>query len=215
MRERFFELLESMPLIAVLRGLEPQAAVPIGAALIDAGLVALEVPMNSPQPIESIRSLQDAFGRQVLIGAGTVMGEDHVDRVAGAGGQFIVSPHMDARVITAAQRHGFAVMPGVTTPSEGFAALAAGADALKLFPAEMLTPAVVRAWRSVLAPEVWLIPTGGITTERMGAYWRAGANGFAIGSALFRPEYPVDRVRANARRFVNAFEAILETPHSD
>ena len=124
MRERFFELLESMPLIAVLRGLEPQAAVPIGAALIDAGLVALEVPMNSPQPAESIRLLQDAFGRQILIGAGTVMSEDHVDRVAGAGGQFIVSPHMDARVIASAQRHGIAVIPGVTTPSEGFAALA-------------------------------------------------------------------------------------------
>lgn len=214
MKDRFFRLLDSMPLIAVLRGVEPVAAVSVGAALAESGFVALEVPMNSPRPTESISALQDAFGQQILIGAGTVMSEEHVDLVADAGGQFVVSPHYDARIIEGARRHDLAVIPGVATPSEGFAALAAGADALKLFPGDMLTPDVVRAWRSVFPPEVWLVPTGGITTERLRPYWIAGARAFAIGSALFRPEFPLDQVRTAAQQFVAAYEAINGTSRS-
>ena len=143
------EHLEALPLIAILRGLTPDEALPVGQVLVQAGFRIIEVPLNSPQPLRSIERLAQAFGSHCLIGAGTVMSAAQVDEVARAGGRLIVMPHADATVIRAAKAQGLSCAPGIATPTEGFAALAAGADALKLFPAELLSPAVVKALRAV------------------------------------------------------------------
>jgi 2-dehydro-3-deoxyphosphogalactonate aldolase len=199
--------LAKLPLIAILRGLRPDESLGIGGVLVEAGFAALEVPLNSPEPFESIRVLAEVLGTRALIGAGTVLRPEDVERVAGAGGRLVVMPHGDPSVIRKAKRSGLLCVPGVATPSEAFAALDAGADALKLFPAEMLPPPVVKAWRAVLPKDLWLIPVGGITPEAMASYLAAGADGFGLGSALYRAGMDRAAVSANAVRFVQAFEA--------
>jgi len=193
------------PLVAILRGLTPADALPVGAALVDAGLRSIEVPLNSPQALESIAQLAREFGARCLIGAGTVLSAAQVDEVAAVGGRVIVMPHADGAVIAAAKRRRLLCIPGVATPTEAFTALAAGADALKLFPAEQLPPPVLAAWRSVLPPGTALLPVGGITPERMAAYRTAGAGGFGIGSALYTPGLDTDDVGRRARAFIAAW----------
>jgi 2-dehydro-3-deoxyphosphogalactonate aldolase len=197
--------LEPLPLIAILRGLRPEEAVAIGTAIADAGFRILEVPLNSPRPLESIRLLAGALGDRCLIGAGTVLSVAAVADVAGVGGKVIVMPHADTQVIAAAKRAGLFCVPGVSTPTEVFAALHAGADALKAFPAELVTPAVLRAWRAILPPEVPLLPVGGIEPGGMAVYRRAGASGFGIGSALYAPGRSVAEVADAARAFALAW----------
>ncbi len=197
--------LQPLPLVAILRGLAPEQAPAIGAALVDAGFRILEVPLNSPRPLESIALLADAFGDRCLVGAGTVLAPAQVDAVARAGGRLIVMPHADTAVISAARDAGLRCTPGVATPTEAFAALAAGADALKLFPAEQLAPPVLKAWRSVLPAGTALLPVGGITPERMAAYRDAGADGFGIGSALYAPGMDAAEVARRAAGFVEAW----------
>jgi 2-dehydro-3-deoxyphosphogalactonate aldolase len=199
------ERLAELPLIAILRGVEPHEAVAVGRALIAAGFCAIEVPLNSPQPLQSIERLAVALGERALIGAGTVLEPADVERIAGAGGRLIVMPHADHAVIRAAKAQGLLCVPGVATPTEAFGALAAGADALKLFPAEALPPAVVKAWRAVLPADVWVLPVGGITPESMVAYLAAGANGFGLGSALYQRGMSAAAVDARAERFAAAF----------
>jgi 2-dehydro-3-deoxyphosphogalactonate aldolase len=199
------ELLAPLPLIAILRGVRPAEATGIGAVLIEAGFVAIEVPLNSPEPLDSIRKLATAFGDQALIGAGTVLDPGDVDRVADAGGRLIVMPHGDPAVIRAAKQRGLLCVPGVATPTEAFAAIAAGADALKLFPAEALPPAVVKAWRAVLPKELWLLPVGGIRPDSMAPYSAAGANGFGLGSALYKAGMAPSEIAATARAFAEAY----------
>jgi 2-dehydro-3-deoxyphosphogalactonate aldolase len=199
------EQLRALPLVAILRGLEPGEAVAIGQALMAAGFRALEVPLNSPEPLRSIAALAGAFGERALVGAGTVLDPADVGRIADAGGRLVVMPHADHAVIRAAKTRGLWCMPGVATPTEAFGALAAGADALKMFPAEALPPAVVKAWRAVLSKETWLLPVGGITPERMAPYVAAGANGFGLGSALYqRGRTPADTA-SRAAAFVAAY----------
>jgi 2-dehydro-3-deoxyphosphogalactonate aldolase len=202
------EHLAGLPLVAILRGVEPDAAVAMGQALTAAGLRAIEVPLNSPQPLHSIRALAEAFGERALIGAGTVLDPADVARIAAAGGRLIVMPHADHAVIRAAKAQGLLCVPGVATPSEAFGALAAGADALKLFPAEALPPGVVKAWRTVLPGDVWLLPVGGITPDAMAAYLAAGANGFGLGSALYQPGLSAAAVGARAERFAAAYREV-------
>jgi 2-dehydro-3-deoxyphosphogalactonate aldolase len=197
--------LAPLPLIAILRGVRPAEAIPIGEALIDAGFVALEVPLNSPEPFDSIARLAAAFGDRALIGAGTVLTAEQVEQVAGAGGRLLVMPHGDPALIRAAKARGLLCVPGVATPTEAFAALAAGADALKLFPAEALPPQVVKAWRAVLPNEVWLLPVGGIAPATMAPYLAAGANGFGLGSALYRAGMSPPEVASSARAFAEAY----------
>jgi len=199
--------LAPLPLIAILRGVRPGEAPALGEALIAAGLAAIEVPLNSPEPLASIARLAAACGERALIGAGTVLQPDQARQVAEAGGRLIVMPHGDPAVIRAAKNQGLLCVPGVASPTEAFAALAAGADALKLFPAEALPPAVVRAWRAVLPREVWLLPVGGIAPETMAPYLAAGANGFGLGSALYRPGMPAAEVAERARAFAEAYAA--------
>ena len=197
--------LATLPLIAILRGVRPGEAVAIGQALLDAGFRAIEVPLNSPEPLESIAALAAAFGERALIGAGTVLDAAEALRIADAGGQLVVMPHADLAIIRAAKAQGLLCVPGAATPTEAFAALAAGADALKLFPAEALPPAVVKAWRAVLPKDVWLLPVGGITPERMAPYVAAGADGFGLGSALYQPGLTAAEVAAKARAFAAAY----------
>jgi len=199
--------LAPLPLVAIVRGVKPDEAVAIGEALIGAGFVAVEVPLNSPEPLESMRLLAEHLGPRALIGAGTVRDPDDVERIFVAGGRLIVMPHGDRAVIHAAKQRGMFCIPGVATPTEAFAALDAGADALKLFPAEALPPAVVKAWRAVVPAEHWLLPVGGITPETMARYLAAGANGFGLGSALYKPGTTPDQVAMRARRFAEAYAA--------
>lgn len=200
--------LQPLPLVAILRGLHPDHALEIGTAIVDAGFRVLEVPLNSPQPLESIRLLADAFGDRCLIGAGTVLSTAKVHEVAAAGGCLIVMPHADTAVIAEAKRAGLYCVPGVSTPTEAFAALHAGADALKIFPAEAIPPAVVKAWRAVLPPELALLPVGGITPDNMGPYVAAGARGFGIGSALFAPGRSVADTAERARAFATSWQKL-------
>lgn len=192
------------PLIAILRGVKPHEALAIGAALVEAGIVIIEVPLNSPDPFASIATLARAYGDRALIGAGTVMSENDVARVADAGGRLIVTPHADAAVVAAAKARGMLAAPGFFTPAEAFAMLRAGADALKLFPAEAGSPAMLKAIRAVLPPEVPVLPVGGIAPGNMTPWFEAGAAGFGIGSAIYKPGDTATAVAAKARAFMAA-----------
>ena len=200
--------LSACGLVAILRGVKPDEVAEIGQSLYEAGFRLIEVPMNSPEPLKSIATLRRVLPDDVLIGAGTVLSADNVLRVADAGGQIIVMPHSDATVIRAARDAGMAVAPGVATPTEAFAALAAGAHLLKLFPAELLGPAVVKAWRAVLPRDVPLVPVGGITPDNMAAFVDAGAQGFGLGSALYRPGLSAAEVGERARGFMTAWRKV-------
>lgn len=196
--------LQRLPLVAILRGLTPAEAPAIGQALTKHGFGLIEVPLNSPQPLDSIALLR-AQCPQALVGAGTVLSVQQVRDLHAAGGQLVVSPNFDPAVVAEALRLGLACLPGVATPSEAFAALAAGAHGLKLFPAEMLPPAVVKALRAVLPKEAPVLPVGGITPANMAAYRAAGASGFGIGSALYAPGKSAQAVGDAAQAFARAW----------
>ncbi|WP_434766350.1 2-dehydro-3-deoxy-6-phosphogalactonate aldolase [Pseudomonas triticicola] len=195
-------------LIAILRGLRPQEAAAVGEVLYSAGFRVIEVPLNSPSPYESIRILRDALPADCLIGAGTVLTPEQVEQVKAAGGQVIVMPHSDAKVLRAAKAAGLYLSPGVATPTEAFAALAEGADILKLFPAEQMSPAVVKAWLAVLPAGTVLAPVGGITPDNMQAFIDAGVKGFGLGSGLFKPGMTPEQVAVNAKAYVAAWKAL-------
>ena len=193
-------------LIAILRGIQPHEAEGIGSELYAAGFRLIEVPLNSPDPLTSIRAMRAALPTDCLIGAGTVLNPDDCTRVQDAGGELIVMPHSDAAVIRAAKALGMASCPGVATPTEAFAALAAGADVLKMFPAEQLGPAVLKAWRAVMRPPIALVPVGGITPDNISVFAQAGASGFGLGSALYKPGLSATEVGRNARAFIAAWQ---------
>ena len=201
------QAMAELPLIAILRGIPPAEAEPIGAALVEAGFRMIEVPLNSPEPFRSIETLSVRFGAKALIGAGTVMSAADARRTVDAGGRLIVMPHSNADVIRAAKAAGAWVLPGVATPTEGFAALAAGADGLKLFPGEALPPSVVKAWLAVFPKGTWLLPVGGITPAGIGGYVAAGAAGFGIGSALYKPGAGLSEIAQRAAAFAEAWRA--------
>jgi 2-dehydro-3-deoxyphosphogalactonate aldolase len=200
--------LEPLPFFAVLRGLPPDDALAVGEALFAVGFRILEVPLNSPEPLESIRRLAARFKDEALIGAGTVTQTAEVDAVREVGGQIIVMPHTHTALIRHARALDLLVVPGATTPSECLAALEAGAHGLKLFPAEIISPAAVRAIRAVLPRDVLLFPVGGISPDKLEAYRRAGADGFGLGSALYRPGAPAAEVAERARAFAEAWQAL-------
>ncbi len=202
--------LAPLPLVAILRGIQPREAVAVGAAIVAAGFHLLEVPFNSPQPVTSIRALVDALGDTTLVGAGTVMTADQVHQVADAGGRLIVMPHADTAVIGAAHDAGLIVTPGVATLTEAFAALAAGATGLKLFPANQFVPATLKAWRAVLPRAVTVLPVGGIDVDSMAPWITAGANGFGIGSALYKPGMTADEAGRAARAFKQAWDTAAQ-----
>ncbi len=193
-----------LPLIAILRGLTPAEAPAIGQALVDKGFAIIEVPLNSPEPLHSIATLTRLFPH-TLIGAGTVLNAQQVQDVHAAGGRLVVAPNFNPAVVAQALALNMVVLPGVATPTEAFAALDAGAHGLKLFPAEMVSPATVKALRAVLPKNADLMPVGGITPDNMAAYRSSGASGFGLGSALYAPGRSAEQVRLAAQNFVNAF----------
>ena len=195
-------------LIAILRGLRPEEAAAIGEVLYSAGFRVIEVPLNSPEPYESIRILRSTLPTDCLIGAGTVLTPEQVEQVKAAGGQVIVMPHSDPKVLRAAKAAGLYLSPGVATPTEAFAALAEGAHVLKMFPAEQMGPAVVKAWLAVLPAGTVLVPVGGITPDNMAVFVEAGVKGFGLGSGLFKPGLTVDEVAVRAKAYVAAWNAL-------
>lgn len=203
--------LARMPLIAILRGVTPDEIIPVSHVLKEEGFSILEIPMNSPNPIESIRRLAMEFGEELLVGAGTVLDPADVDRIAAVGGKIIVMPHADTKVIRRAHETGLYCMPGIVSPTEGFAALEAGADGLKLFPAEAMSSAVLKAMQTIFPANTPLLPVGGITPQTMAPWLAAGAAGFGLGSALYKQHQSTQTVRENARTFVTALRAYNAT----
>lgn len=201
--------LANMPLVAILRGITPRECVDVGRMLVDEGFSIIEVPLNSPQPLVSIERLAQKIGGQVLVGAGTVLHIDQVCEVASAGGRLVVSPNARADVVAATKAQGMISIPGFATASEAFAMLDAGADALKLFPAEAYTPAVLKALRAVLPADAAVLPVGGIDVASMAPWQAAGAAGFGLGSALYRIGDDLDSIRGRARNLAAAWRALV------
>jgi 2-dehydro-3-deoxyphosphogalactonate aldolase len=201
-KEELQRRLAECPLVAIIRGVTPAEAEAIGEAIYEAGIRIIEVPLNSPQPLESIGILARSLGDRALIGAGTVLAAEDVGRVRDAGGRIIVSPSTDGEVIEATAQADMISAPGFYTPSEAFQALKAGAHALKLFPAEAASPAVVKAMRAVLPRDVPLLVVGGVRPDNMRAYLEAGANGFGLGSGLYKPGQSPAQVGEQARAYV-------------
>lgn len=201
---KFAAAFARLPLVAVLRGLRPDEAPAIGRALVQCGWNLIEVPLNSPEPLQSIAALAKMLP-DALVGAGTVLDAQQVRDVHAAGGQLIVAPNFEAEVVREARRLGMACLPGVLTASEAFAALGAGANGLKLFPAEMIPPGAVKALRAVLPRESLLLPVGGIGAGNMAAYRAAGADGFGIGSSLYKPGMSAAEVERSALDFTAAW----------
>ncbi len=194
---------EACPLIAILRGVTPADAADHGRALYEAGFRIIEVPLNSPQPFDSIAAIRHAVPVDAIVGAGTVLQAAFVHDVKAAGGELIVMPHADPDVVRAAKSLAMACAPGVATPTEAFNALKNGADVLKMFPVEQLGCQVVKAWRAVIAAQVPLLPVGGITPDNMGPFLTAGANGFGLGSALYKPGQSATTTASHAKAFIN------------
>jgi 2-dehydro-3-deoxyphosphogalactonate aldolase len=208
MKETVEAWLKRWPLVAILRGIKPGEALDIGDTLVEAGLCIIEVPLNSPEPFASIIKLSKRFGARMLIGAGTVTDWEQVAKVADAGGRIIVMPHADERIVEAAKRRNLFVVPGFATATEAFRMIDAGADALKLFPAEANPPKVLKAFRAVLPKNIPLLPVGGITPANMKDYWEAGADGFGLGSALYKPGDTATQVAQSAADFRFALHAL-------
>lgn len=206
------DYLHRFPLVAILRGVRPEEVVGIGEALAERSFCIIEVPLNSPQPYDSIARLAKRFGDDLLVGAGTVTEPAQVTRVADAGGKIIVMPHADERVVEAAKRTNLHALPGFATPTEAFRMIQAGADGLKLFPAEANPPKVLKAMRAVLPPDMPVLPVGGITPANMRDYWDAGAAGFGLGSALYKAGTSALAVAEAAEAFRKAVARLPKRP---
>ena len=200
----FFSAIEKHPLIAILRGIKPTEVVDVAEILIEKNFKIIEIPLNSPDPIRSIELLTHYFENHAIIGAGTVLDEASIRSIAEAGAKLVVMPNGNGIVVKAAKDRGLIAIPGIATPSEAFAMIEAGADALKLFPAEGIPPSVLKAMKAVLPSTVPILPVGGITPEKMNDYLKAGAIGFGLGSALYKPGMTLRDIRKNAEAFNQA-----------
>ncbi len=202
--------LPGLPLVAILRGVTPDNVLAVGQVLHDAGIRTIEVPLNSPQPFDSIARLAAKFGSSCLCGGGTVLTPQDVERVHAAGGRLIVAPNTDAAVIARARALGMIAMPGIATATEAFTALAAGATHLKLFPAATYGPGHLKALKTVLPKSVSVFAVGGVGADQIEAWTKAGASGFGLGSELFRPEYTLDEIAKRARQLVDAVKRVVK-----
>jgi 2-dehydro-3-deoxyphosphogalactonate aldolase len=205
----------SRKLVAILRGVTPGEVEAIGEVLVDSGITMIEVPLNSPEPLASIEILADRFGGNALIGAGTVLTADAVDDVVRAGGRLVVSPNCDAEVIGRTLSHGMIPMPGVFTPTECFAAIRAGARSIKLFPASLSGPDGLKAIKAVLPHDIEVFAVGGASPQNFDAWIRAGATGFGVGTALYKPQDSTDIVAARARKVAAAYDGAIRSEEMD
>ena len=210
--ESFGDWLKRWPLVAILRGIKPGEALDVGTMLVEVGFTIIEVPLNSPEPYASIVRLAKRLGDKALVGAGTVTDWEQVTKVADAGGKVIVMPHADERVVEAARRRSLFVVPGFATPTEAFRMIDAGADAIKLFPAEANPPKVLKALRAVLPKDLQILPVGGITPQNLNEYWLAGADGFGLGSALYKPGMTMEQIQQSAADFRSALNGLPKRP---
>lgn len=202
--DRLRDCFDRCPLIAILRGMKPEEAPWVLETLVATQFQILEVPLNSPRPFDSLAYLVAHAPPGILIGAGTVLAEAEVDRIAATGAKLMIAPNCAPAVIATAKACGLITLPGVATPTEAFTALAAGADGLKMFPGELLPPAAVKAWRAVLPKGTLLIPTGGVTPDNIAPYRAAGADGFGVGSALYKPGMSREELAQRAAAFAAA-----------
>lgn len=198
------------PVIAILRGIRPDEAESIGNALEEAGVTIVEVPLNSPDPLRSIETLVRVFGDRMLIGAGTLTDPAEVAEVAGAGGKLIVTPHADLSIVRAAKQAGLFAVPGFFNPTEAFALLKTGADAIKLFPAEVVGTSMLKALKAVLPKDALVIPVGGINTQSIAEWMAAGANGFGAGSSIYKPGDGAKTVKQKATALIDAIRIVNE-----
>jgi 2-dehydro-3-deoxyphosphogalactonate aldolase len=205
--DQFLTYTDQCPLIAIIRGVTPDEAEAIGEAIFDAGIRIIEVPLNSPQPLKSIEKLAARFGDRALVGGGTILKVGDVANVRASGGRLVVSPSTNSEVIAAAASEGLVSMPGYFTPSEAFAALEAGATALKLFPAEGASPAVLKAQLAVIPKDVPIFAVGGIGPDNMQPWMDAGASGFGLGSGLYKPGQSAAETSEKARAYVTGLRA--------
>ncbi|KZK75592.1 2-dehydro-3-deoxy-6-phosphogalactonate aldolase [Pseudovibrio sp. Ad13] len=196
---KFEDIFSKAPVVAILRGLKPEEAIDVASALIEGGIKIMEVPLNSPDPFDSIERIAKQLGDVVCVGAGTVLKPAQVNQLKDCGGEFVVAPNFSLEVGAASQKYGLSWLPGIYTPTEAFAALDAGADGLKLFPAELCPPAIIRAFRAVIPKEIKLLPVGGVDVSNIADYMKAGASGAGIGSSLFRPGTRLDAITAHAK----------------
>ena len=200
--------LDELPLIAILRGIQPDECLDIGHTLFEIGFRLIEIPLNSPDPFKSIKKLAFDLNEKALIGAGTIFNKKQLQNLCDAGGKLAVMPHSDLELIRKAKSLNLICIPGVASPSEAIAALNAGADALKVFPAEMIVPRVLKAWKSILPEGTKLFPVGGILPSLMSSYLEAGATGFGLGSALYLPGQAVKDVQANGKTFFKCWKKL-------
>jgi 2-dehydro-3-deoxyphosphogalactonate aldolase len=200
----FEDAFRQMPVIAILRGVKPTEAVAIAEAVLESGIRVIEIPLNSPDPLESVRQVADRLAERAVVGAGTVLSEADVERVAESGGRIIVSPNMNGQVIRKTKAHGLVSAPGIMTPSEAFAALAAGADVLKLFPGELFTLPVIRAMAAVLPKTTALVLVGGVTPDLIGAFHGSPVTGFGVGSSIYKPGMTAADVKVSCGKFAEA-----------
>lgn len=213
-QSEFHEALAAFPVVAILRGVRPEEAVAVAEALVAEGVRIVEVPLNSPEPLRSIEALAHALDGRAVVGAGTVVEIDDVERVAAAGGRLVVSPNSDAAVIAASKRLGLTSAPGFQTPTEAFAAIRAGADVLKFFPGEMATPTIVRALAAVIPETVPMLLVGGVGVETIDRWTGSRIAGFGIGSSLYKPGDTADAVGAKAKALAAALAAAGRLPNS-
>lgn len=206
--KEFARRLRQLPLVAILRGINAPEASAIVGALIEQGFGLIEVPLNSPAPFDTLEEIVDRFGEQAMIGAGTVITVEQVHRIADIGCKLVVSPNCNTDVISAARRRHLAVVPGIVTPTEALVAIAAGATALKLFPAEGFSPAYLKAMKAILPPDVLVLPVGGISPGNIAPWIAAGAAGFGLGSGLYRPGLEPPQVAELAKNYVLGFEGL-------
>lgn len=208
LKARFDAAFSALPLVAILRGLTPAEAEGVAQTLYDSGFRMIEVPLNSPDPFDSIAAIRRLLPRDALVGAGTVLAVEQVARLKEIGADLVVMPHADTAVIRAAKAAGLVSLPGIATPTEAFAALSAGADALKIFPAELVGPRIIKAMRAILPAGTRLLPVGGIAPDTMAPFLEAGVAGFGLGSALYAPGLPAAEVGVRADAFVAAWRRL-------
>jgi 2-dehydro-3-deoxyphosphogalactonate aldolase len=206
----FNQYVNRMPVIAILRGITPEESAAVVECLFESDIYMVEVPLNSPNALDSIALLCKKFGERMLIGAGTVLSSEQVKSIADVGGRMIVSPNTNVEIIKTTQNAGLISIPGVATPTEAFAAISAGASAIKAFPAELVTPAVIKSWRAVLPKELPIFPVGSVDSKNMEAYWNAGASGFGIGGTLYKPGKTITDIRTSALAIVETINMIRQ-----